>query len=99
MADRDELHPIIHRAPQSVYIELAARVVRNDLHLNLVVLDRLQIGDVVALVFTDGGEDPVTGLKWNPVKSHVPRPRGVFDERDLVPLTVEQTSEGIVGTL
>jgi hypothetical protein len=58
----------------------------------------VQIGDVVASVLGCRREDAIAGLEPQGLERHIPTPRGVLNERDLVALAADQPRHRIIRT-
>ncbi len=79
--------------------DLAALVVADHDDDGACALRHLEEGDVVRRVLGAAGEDPVARLEVEGVEGHVPRPRRVLDDRDLVARAAEQARDGVVDRL
>ena len=83
--DRDKPHAIVDHPLQRLRIEHAVGIVRDDVDGHAGALGDLQERDVVRRVFGAGGEDAVAGPERQRIEGHLPRHRGILDQRDLVP--------------
>ena len=97
--ERDELHALVEHAREALDVDLAVLVVGDDHDRGAGAVGDLPHRDVVAGVLRVGGEDAVAGLQLQRVERHVPRARGVLDDRDLVRPRADQPRDRVVGVL
>ena len=86
-------------AREAVDVDLAVLVVGHDDDGGAGAVGDLAHRDVVAGVLGGGGEDAVARAQPQRVEGHVPRARGVLDDRDLVALGADQPRDRVVGVL
>ena len=80
-------------------VDLAVLVVGHDHERRAGAVGDLAQRDVVARVLRARGEDAVARAQLQRVEGHVPRARGVLDDRDLVALRADQRGDRVVAVL
>ena len=97
--ERDELDAVVEQPLERLDVDLAGLVVRDDLDGCARAGGDLAERDPVRRVLGAPGEDPVAGGEAERVERHVPRPRRVLDDRDLVAVGTDQRSDRVVAVL
>ena len=97
--ERDELDALVEHRRERADVDLAVLVVGHDDDRGAGAVGDLAQRDVVARVLRVRGEDAVAGLELERVEGHVPRARGVLDDRDLVALAADQPRDRVVAVL
>ncbi len=92
----DQLDAGIDHSLQRLGICLAGAVVGDDLDHRPGAAGSLQIGDIVGAVLRLPGQDPIAFLEAQAVEGHVPRQRGILEQRDLIAVRTDQSCNGIV---
>jgi hypothetical protein len=82
-----------------VHVDLPVGVGRHNVDRRPRPLGHLQAGDVVARVGGPRGEDAVARLKRHRVEGHIPGPRRILQERDLLRVAAQHAGNRIVRAL
>ena len=96
VGDRDEPRARPDRALERGHVHLPRGVVADDVDLDAHALLHLQEGEIVRGVLGPRGDDAVSRAKGDRIERHVPGPRGVLHERDLVPVGTDQGGDGVI---
>lgn len=102
MRDRHELDRtarVLQATVQVGHVELTGLVVVDNLDHRADATRYLQERDDVAGVLRVRSQDPLAGLERHRVEGHVPGPRGILDDRDLLRPAADQLRNRGVRTL
>ncbi len=96
VGDRDQLGPRPDRPVERIHVDLSGGVVVHHVDLDVHTALHLEEGEIVRGVLGPRGDDPVPGTKGDGIERHVPGPRGVLHEGDLVTARADQAGHGVV---
>src|SRR5919109_2970022 len=99
MRDRYELDALIDELTERLDRDLSVLVVRHGQDLDARALGDLDVGDVVADVVGDGGQDPIAAVEVEGVEDEVPRAGGAGAEGDLMRMRADQLRRRAVEAL